>query len=350
MAHSSFMQGLWFIPSLIFGAVQGFSSGNWQMFLFAALSLIIWPLGRWLKHNREFAIDGAVVVDGTDVWIGDHRLPRSEFLWRRQWHGVVWDALNATAAADSLLEMLDRARGKGFRGSAPGTIWVGVDGLQNVEFDLVVDGPHLLVVGATGTGKSELLRLMISGWLNQDQRVDLTLIDFKGGATMARFAGNPRVIGLATDLERTDVLAVATTLERQLTARQALLADSEVSSIEELHRIGGALNRQVIVIDEFGELLRQHPRIVQVLEQVASRGRSLGMHLVVANQSMAGVSRTLLVNLRARVAIGEMDPIDFSQLGFRTRTQGTRLEPKWRTAKMKTGNALEIPFAFPIGF
>jgi S-DNA-T family DNA segregation ATPase FtsK/SpoIIIE len=246
--------------------------------------------------------------------------------------------------------LLAAATAAGFRGQANGSNWIGLDEGGHVDFDLAIAGPHLLIAGATGTGKSELLRLLVSGWLNQLEPIDLSLIDFKGGATMARFAKQPRVVGLATDLDATSALAIAQTLERQLTTRQQALAASEVSDIDALRNSGGRLNRQVIVIDELGELLRQHPRLVQVLEQIAARGRSLGMHLVVTNQSMAGISRNLLVNLRARVAIGDMDPIDASQLGFRTRIQPRKDPPNWRSARLKTGSGFELEFAFPIGF
>lgn len=344
------MQGLWFIPSLIFGAAQGFTSGNWQMFGFGLLSLLIWPLSRWLKHHREFPLEGKVAFDGVDVWIGENRLPRREIFWRRSWHQVVWDGLSATATDDSRPELLNAARRRGFAGSLAGTIWFGANRTGDFEFNLAQDGPHLLVVGATGTGKSELLRLLVTGWLAGAQPVELTLIDFKGGATMAQFAKHPRVIGLATDLATTHAVAIAVTLEKQLIARQIELANVEAASIEEFLAQGRSMNRQIIVIDELGELLRQHPRLAQVLEQVAARGRSLGMHLVLANQSMAGISRTLLVNLRAKVAIGEMDPIDLSLLGFKSRIANLETDSNWRPAKLKNGSGAEQAFCFPIGF
>ena len=350
MAHSSCMQGLWFIPSLIFGAVQGFTTGSWQMLTFAALSLGVWPLSRWLKSKRDFDSEGQVVFDGKDVWIGQNRLPRREVFWRRDWHEVVWRGLAESSAEHALPEQLAQARAQGFRGALEGTTWLGMDGESSFEFDLARSGPHLLVIGATGTGKSELLRLLVTGCLNQSEELQLTLIDFKGGATMARFASHPRVVALATDLALTDVVAIASTLESQLATRQQLLAEHGVSSIEDYLRAGRSLKRQVIVIDELGELLRQHPRLLQALEQIAARGRSLGMHLVLANQSMAGISRNLLVNLRARVAIGDMDPIDLSQLGFRNRYKPRRMAQSWRPAKMKTGDGFELDFAFPIGF
>lgn len=344
------MQGLWFVPSLIFGAVQGFTTGSWQMLAFAALSISVWPLGRWLKGKRDFDLDGQVIFDGIDVWIGEHRLPRREIFWRRNWHEVVWRGLVASSAEGALPDRLAEAKASGFCGAQPGANWLGIDGEAGFEFDLAKSGPHLLVIGATGTGKSELLRLFVTGCLNQREEMQLTLIDFKGGATMARFASHPRVVALATDLALTDVLAIANTLESQLAARSGLLAGVGAASIEEYWSAGRVLKRQVIVIDEMGELLRQHPRLLQALEQIAARGRSLGMHLVIANQSMAGISRGLLVNLRARVAIGDMDPIDLSQLGFRTRSKPLRLVSNWRPAKLKTGDGFELDFAFPIGF
>jgi nucleoside-triphosphatase THEP1 len=350
MAQSAFMQGLWFLPSLIFGAVQGFTSGNWQMLVFATISLSIWPLGRWLKNHRDFQLTGPVRLDGKDVWIGDHRLPRSEILWRRSWHVYLLDWLAARRPVEALPEALEVAKANGFRGEGADTVWLGVSGSAERAFKLESEGPHLLIVGATGTGKSEMLRLLVTGWLNQAQQTELALIDFKGGATLARFAGHPRVVALATDLLATNAVKIAEKFEAELMRRQQVLASAQASSIEAFQNAGGRLCRQVIVIDELGELLRQHPRLSQALEQIAARGRSLGLHLVATNQSMSGVSRGLLVNLRARIAVGDMDPIDFSQLGFRGRYQPRQNHPDWRQARLKNGDGLEVEFEFPVGF
>jgi S-DNA-T family DNA segregation ATPase FtsK/SpoIIIE len=344
------MQGLWFLPSVIFGAFQGFTSGNWQMMAFASMSLAVWPLTVWLRKHREFPLDGAVNFDGKDVWIGDHRLPRQEILWRRAWHQVIWDGLELQANQISMPDRLQAARARGFTAGNHDLSWIGLSDGQDCDFDLPQDGPHLLVVGATGTGKSELLRLLISGWLNREPPFELSLIDFKGGATMARFAQHPQVVALATDLETTSALSIAHSLEQQLIERQLSLGLVGAQNIEEFWKHGRPLSRRVVVIDELGELLRQHPRLSQVLEQVAARGRSLGIHLVVSNQSLVGVSRALLVNLRARIAIGEMDPVDLSQLGFRSRGNAAPVSLGWRSAKFRKGSGEETDFTFPIGF
>ncbi len=342
------MQGLWFLPSLIFGAVQGFTTGSWQMLAFSALSLGVWPLSRLAQRLREFPTDGPVSFDGKDVWIGEHRLPRREIFWRKNWHQVVWDGLSAQR--QDLPRALAKAKEIGFRGIRPTSVWLGVEGDGVFDFCLSEAGPHLLIVGATGTGKSELLRLLVSGWLSQPEPLELTLIDFKGGATMARFARHPKVVALATDLATTEVVNIAKTLEGNLADRQRLLAEGGAANIEEYVKNVARLSRHIIVIDELGELLRQNPVLAVVLEQVAARGRSLGMHLVAANQSLSGVSRGLLVNLRARIAMGEMDPIDLSQLGFRLRTKPQILPAEWRAARLKTGEGFELNFQFPVGF
>jgi nucleoside-triphosphatase THEP1 len=344
------MQGLWFLPSLIFGAVQGFTTGSWQMLVFAAVSLSIWPLGKWIKNHRDFQLAGPAHFDGKDVWIGDHRLPRREIFWRKSWHTYLWEAFEAHRSREELPKVLETVRARGFTGEKPKSIWLGISNSAELSFKIEAEGPHLLIVGATGTGKSEMLRMMVAGWLNQIEQTELALIDFKGGATLARFARHPRVVALATDLNATNALKIAETFEAELMRRQKVLAEAQASSIEDFLEGGGRLCRQLIVIDELGELLRQHPRLSNVLEQIAARGRSLGLHLVATNQSMSGVSRGLLVNLRARIAIGDMDPIDFSQLGFRGRFQPRQSQPNWRQARLKNASGLEVEFEFPIGF
>ena len=344
------MQGLWFLPSVIFGAFQGFTSGNWQMMAFALMSLAVWPLTLWVRKHRDFSLDGVVAFDGKDVWIGEHRLPRQEILWRKSWHQAVWDGLERQTNRLTEPDRLNAARVRGFTGSNQDLNWIGQSDGQDCDFDLTTDGPHLLIVGATGTGKSEFLRLLISGWLHRLSPVELSLIDFKGGATMAQFANRTQVVALATDLETTSALTIANALEQQLIERQLALGEVGAQNIEAFWEHGRTLSRRFVVIDELGELLRQHPRLSQVLEQIAARGRSLGMHLVVSNQSLSGVSRALLVNLRARIAIGEMDPVDLSQLGFRNRGNLAPISPNWRSAKFRRGSGLETEFTFPIGF
>ena len=344
------MQGLWFLPSIIFGVIQGVSAGNWQMLLFALLSASVWPVGLWLRKTRDFALDGEVTFDGKDVWIGKNRLPRREVLWKKAWHQVLWDGLRVAEIRQSLPERLRAVRAHGFRGTTNHASWLGVENGRDFEFDLPDAGPHLLIVGATGTGKSEMLRLLITSWLAQGEAAELALIDFKGGATFSRFAKHPGVIACVTDLESEAAPALTAQLEEQLMSRQLKFAGANVGNIDEYRSRGFALKRQILVIDELGELLRQNPRLVQALEQIASRGRSLGMHLVVANQSVSGISRALLVNLRARMVIGEMDPIDFSQLGFRGRGVQQYSMPGWRHARLRNGHGFEFDFQFPVGF
>lgn len=320
------------------------------MLLFATISLSIWPLGKWIKNHRDFQLTGPARFDGKDVWIGDHRLPRREIFWRKSWHSYLWEGFATHRSREDLPKLLEAVRARGFAGENSKSVWLGISDSAELSFEIESEGPHLLIVGSTGTGKSEMLRMIVAGWLNRVDQIEMALIDFKGGATLARFAGHPRVIALATDLHATNALKIAETFESELMRRQQVLANAQASSIEDFQGRGGRLCRQVIVIDELGELLRQHPRLSNALEQIAARGRSLGLHLVATNQSMSGFSRGLLVNLRARIAIGEMDPIDFSQLGFRGRFQAKQSPPNWRQARLKNASGLEVEFEFPVGF
>jgi FtsK/SpoIIIE family len=343
------MSGLWFVPSLIFGVYQGLISGSWQMLLFSVSSLAVWPLNRIWRRHRDFALDGEVRVEAGRVYIGDHRLPRSELLWRGNWHSFIDLALqNRSAIQDS--KRLIESVGLSARDIEAEATWLGVCQGKPLSYLAPRDGPHLVIIGATGTGKSELLRLATKGWLSQSKDLELVLIDCKGGAALAPFASSDRVKSLATDMNPQAIQSVSEVILAQLQSRQHLFAAAEASNIEDFVAKGFNLARLIIVIDELGELIRSQPKLLGVLEQVAARGRSLGLHLVLTNQSLSGVPRALLVNLRARIAIGEMDPIDLNQLGFKNRASQTVLDEGWRWARFKSATGFEADFCFPVGF
>ncbi|MFC5951066.1 type VII secretion protein EccCa [Pseudonocardia lutea] len=176
-------------------------------------------------------------------------------------------------------------------------------------------GPHGLCVGATGSGKSELLRSLVVGLVlaHGPEELNLVLVDFKGGATFLGLSGLPHVSAVITNL--VDELALvdrtADALEGEITRRQELLrAAGNLAGIAEYERERGAgrdlppLPVLLIVVDEFSELLARRPELVELFVTVGRLGRSLGLHLLLASQRLdEGRLRGLESHLSYRIAL-----------------------------------------------
>jgi type VII secretion protein EccCa/type VII secretion protein EccCb len=176
-------------------------------------------------------------------------------------------------------------------------------------------GPHGMLVGATGSGKSELLRSFTAAVAarHDPALVNLLLIDFKGGAAFADLAALPHVAGLVTNLadDLTLVDRMQLALGGELARRQeALRLAGNLSSITEYQaaRVSGRslppLPYLVVVVDEFGELLAAKPDFLETFLTVARLGRSLGVHLLLATQRLdEGRIRGLEPHLRYRLCL-----------------------------------------------
>ncbi len=171
--------------------------------------------------------------------------------------------------------------------------------------DLVADGPHAVVGGTTGSGKSELLVtwvLAIAATHGPDA-VTFLLVDFKGGAAFAPLRGLPHVVGTVTDLDDPAAARALESLTAELRHREAYLADRGARSIQEL-AVGHGLARLVIVVDEFAALTSGFPALHELFADLASRGRSLGVHLILCTQRPAGSVRdAVLANCTLRVSL-----------------------------------------------
>ncbi|CUU55007.1 DNA segregation ATPase FtsK/SpoIIIE, S-DNA-T family [Parafrankia irregularis] len=199
---------------------------------------------------------------------------------------------------------------------------VGVDG--PVSADLRRDGPHALVAGTSGAGKSELLQTMIASLAqtNSPDALTFLLVDYKGGSAFTAAAALPHCVGLVTDLDGHHANRVLDSLGAELRRRERLLAVAGARDIDELWalaerepvagpgRAGPGLPRLVVIVDEFATLVEEVPDFVPGLVGIGMRGRSLGIHLILATQRPAGVVTPDLranVNLRIclRVTSGE---------------------------------------------
>ncbi|WP_418959462.1 type VII secretion protein EccCa [Streptomyces tritici] len=180
-------------------------------------------------------------------------------------------------------------------------IGVGEDG-QPVLLDLKEAarggmGPHGLCVGATGSGKSELLRTLVLGLAvtHPSETLNFVLADFKGGATFAGLARLPHVAAVITNLadDLTLVDRMGDAIRGELQRRQELLrAAGNYAGIHDYERARAAgaalepLASLVLVIDEFSELLSARPEFIDMFIQIGRIGRSLGVHLLLASQRL----------------------------------------------------------------
>ncbi len=192
-------------------------------------------------------------------------------------------------------------------------IGIGPDGI--VEVDLRLDGPHALVGGTTGAGKSELLRtLVVSLATSLDPgRCNFVLIDYKGGSAFDACADLPHTVGLVTDLDEGLAERALICLDAELRRRETVLRSAGVSSLDDLtEALGGPrLPRLVVVVDEFAAMAAELPDFVDRLVDVAQRGRSLGIHLVLATQRPSGVvSESIRANTDLRIALRVQSPVD----------------------------------------
>ncbi|MFN8050591.1 MAG: FtsK/SpoIIIE domain-containing protein [Acidimicrobiales bacterium] len=192
---------------------------------------------------------------------------------------------------------------------------VGRSGGGTVVVDLRTDGPHGIVAGTTGAGKSEFLQTLVVSLAasHPPSRVTFLLVDYKGGAAFGDCVDLPHTVGLVTDLDDLLVGRVLTSLAAELRRRERLVAAAGVKDLAEMER-GGHPDTPpslVIVVDEFASLVAEVPGFVDGMVDIARRGRSLGVHLLLATQRPAGVvDDHLRANANLRIALRVADAGD----------------------------------------
>lgn len=180
---------------------------------------------------------------------------------------------------------------------------VGAGSAGPIYVDVEADGPHFLVAGTTGSGKSEFLRTLAAALAasHAPDRLNLLFVDFKGGSGLGPLTGLPHCVGVLTDLGANGMGRALVSLRAEVRRREELLAAAHVPDLATYESRDGPadpLPHLLLVIDEFRILVEDAPEALSELMRIATIGRSLGIHLIMATQRPQGA---LTADIRANV-------------------------------------------------
>jgi S-DNA-T family DNA segregation ATPase FtsK/SpoIIIE len=223
---------------------------------------------------------------------------------------------------------------------------LGATGSAPVVLDLVRQGPHAVIGGTTGSGKSELLLSWVLGMAacRSPSLVTFLFVDFKGGASFGSLVDLPHSVGVLTDLDAAQSERALASLAAELRHRERELAAAGLRSIDDAE--SPPFPRLVVVVDEFAAVVDTFPALHGAFADIAARGRSLGVHLVLCTQRPSGVVRdSILANCPLRVSLRVTSPADSAAL---LGTDAAASLPAFPRGRALVSAAGEPPVAFQV--
>ena len=302
------MSVLFLIPTLAYGVFLGVTQGMWHLTIIGSLTLVVWIMVRSRKPLQE---NQDIDIGVSGVAVGGRKLSGFSIFWPT-WLNLKLMKMMANPPAETYLEKyLDDAQ----------ILKAGLD-YQGEPFAL--QSMHTLIIGPTGSGKTEFLRNLVESWPHR-----ILAVDFKGGLGFSKAFGIETLVTNHSDqlsdfIEQTNA---------ELVQRERMLSE------------GKTLTPTMLLVDEFASVVKESPQAAQLFENVASKGRALEFYLFVASQTLSGVSRTVLANCLQRVGLGNIDQVDAMQMGL-NKQKRPAFGPGWSNAQLAEGN---LYFSFPLG-
>ncbi|HEY4536280.1 MAG TPA: FtsK/SpoIIIE domain-containing protein [Enteractinococcus sp.] len=181
-------------------------------------------------------------------------------------------------------------------------------GTLGLEIDLVSEGPHLMITGTTGSGKSELLLTLLTGFVHRYPPAELSMIllDFKGGSSFNVLAELPHIMSVETNHVLSTSFRSLKAITAELFRRESLFAEYQAPDYTAFRRKvpNYDLPRLVVAIDEMRVLVEQNPEASSTLAHLAATGRSLGFHLIIATQRIQGaINSDIRANMGSSISL-----------------------------------------------
>ena len=185
-------------------------------------------------------------------------------------------------------------------------------GVVSLDLHDKAHGPHGLVAGTTGSGKSEILQtyILAMATLYHPYEVAFVIIDFKGGGMVNQFKELPHLLGAITNIDGKEIDRSLKSIKAELQKRQRYFAEADVNHIDKYIRkfksgeVKEPLPHLIIIVDEFAELKAEQPEFMKELISAARIGRSLGVHLILATQKPSGqVNEQIWSNSRFKLCL-----------------------------------------------